>query len=151
MRKRIKAFSFVLTLLLALVLVPAMCLAAAQPADKPQKMLINAYIANPKFFWSYPYITRDGFSRMPAAVQVVWSTSSGLESKKAIVIQTGKDKGQVEISSEKNAYIDIELQVIDAKKVVLGKSSLQVRNNGKDVSFVVYPPEITTPTIELAN
>jgi hypothetical protein len=151
MENRIKAYSFILALLLALVLVPALCLAAAAPVDKPQKMLIKADIVDPRLFWSYPYITSDGFSRMPAAVQVVWSTASGFNSEKAVVIVTGKDKGQVEIASERNAYIDIEIQVIDAKKVILGKASLQIRNTGKEVSFAVYPPETTTPIIELAQ
>lgn len=150
MKKRIRASSFVLALLLVLVVVPAMCQAAPQ-ADKPQKMLIKADIVDPKLFWSYPYITSDGFARMPAAVQVVWSTTSGLNSQTAVVLQAGKDRGQVEIFSEKNAYIDIELQVVDAKKAVLGKASLQVRNNGKDVGFAIYPPETTSPSIELAN
>jgi hypothetical protein len=139
----------VLALFVALLLAAPVCSAAAQNLDKPTKMLVKVDVVDPNLFWSYPYIGRDGKARVPAAVQMVWSTTSGLSSETGVLAVAKKDRGQITITTEKDAYVDIELQVVDAKKVILGKASLQVRNTGKEIAFVVNVPDVTAPSIEL--
>lgn len=146
-RKRV--FAVVLALFAALLLATPLCSAAAQNLDKPTKMLVKVDIVDNNLFWSYPYIGRDGKARVPAAVQAVWSTTNGLSSQTGILAVAKKDRGQFEITTEKDAYVDIEIQVVDAKKIILGKASLQVRNTGKEIAFVVNVPEVTSPSIEL--
>ncbi|MDR7867387.1 MAG: hypothetical protein RIN56_11260 [Sporomusaceae bacterium] len=141
--------TLVLALFVVMLLAAPVCSAAAQSLDKPTKMLMKVDIVDPNLFWSYPYIGRDGKSRLPAAVQIVWSTTNGLSSETGTVVVAKKDRGQLEITTEKNAYIDVEVQVVDAKKIIIGKASLQVRNVGKEVAFAVYPPEYTSPSIEM--
>ncbi len=146
-RKTISAL--VLAIFAALLLAAPVCSAADQNLDKPTRMLVKVDIVDPNLFWSYPYICRDGKARVPAAVQIVWSTTSGLTSDTGTVVVAKKDRGQLAITTEKDAFVDIEVHVVDAKKVVLGKASLQIRNTGKDIAFAVYPPEYTTPSIEV--
>ncbi len=141
--------TLVLALFVVMLFAAPICSAAAQSPDKPTKMLMKVDVVDPNLFWSYPYIGRDGKSRLPASVQIVWSTTNGLSSETGTVVVAKKDRGQLEITTEKNAYIDVEVQVVDAKKVILGKASLQVRNVGKEVAFAVYPPEYTSPSIEM--
>lgn len=146
-RKRV--FALVLALFVALLLAAPVCSAAAQNLDKPTRMLVKVDITDPNLFWSYPYIGRDGKARVPAAVQMVWSTNSGLSSETGVLAVAKKDRGQIAITTEKDAYVDIEIQVVDAKKIILGKASLQARNTGKEIAFVVNVPEVTAPSIEL--
>lgn len=149
MINRKTVFALVLALCAALLLAAPVCSAAAQSLDKPTKMLVKVDIVDPNLFWSYPYIGRDGKARVPAAVQIVWSTTSGLDSQTGTLAVAKKDRGQLAITTEKDAFVDIEVQVVDAKKIILGKASLQVRNTGKEIAFAVYPPEYTTPSIEV--
>lgn len=142
-------FALVLALFVALLLAAPVCSAAAQNPDKPTRMLVKVDIVDPNLFWSYPYIGRDGKARVPAAVQIAWSTTSGLDSQTGTLVVAKQDRGQLAITTEKDAFVDIEVQVVDAKKIILGKASLQVRNTGKDIAFAVYPPEYTTPSIEV--
>ncbi|MDT8902095.1 hypothetical protein [Anaeroselena agilis] len=139
----------VLALFAAMLLAAPVCSAASQDLDKPTRMLLKVDVVDTNMFWSYPYISRDGKARVPAAIQVVWSTTSGLDSKTETMAVAKSDRGQVAITTEKDAFVDIEVQVVDAKKTILGKASLQVRNTGKDVAFVVNVPDITSPVIEL--
>jgi hypothetical protein len=146
MTKRATAMTFLLTVFMALlVFSPAVCSAAA---DKPANLTVQVVINDPKQFWSYPYITReDGKIRMPAAVLVEWSTTNGLTSNKEQVLQAGGKRGEYVISTDRNTYVDVEVQIVDAKKKILGKGSMQVRNTGQTVVFTVYLPDSTTPSI----
>ncbi len=149
MNTRRMVSSLVLALFVAMLLAAPVCSAAAQSPDKPTKMLMKVDVVDPNLFWSYPYISRDGKARIPAAIQIVWSTTNGLSSETGTVVVAKKDRGQLEITTDKDAFVDIEVQVVDAKKVILGKASLQVRNVGKEIAFAVYPPEYTSPSIEM--
>lgn len=144
MIKRAPAVTFMLAVLLTLlVFAPAVCSAAS---DKPSNLRVLVSINEPKPFWSFPYITKeDGKIRMPAAVMVEWSTTNGLNSNKGQAIQAGDKRGEYVITTERGAYVDVEVQVVDANKVILGKSGMQVRNNGQSLTFVVYLPDSTTP------
>lgn len=148
MTKRATAVTLILAVLATLlVFAPAVC-SAAPAGDKPIKMTVQISINTPKTFWSYPYITRDdGKIRMPAAIMVEWSTTSGVNSSRGTVVQAGEKRGEYVITTERNAYVDIEAQVVDDKKVVLGKGSMQVRNTGQVVQFTVYLPDATSPSL----
>lgn len=149
MIKRATAVTLMLAVLMTLlVFAPAVCSAAAAVADKPAKLTVQVSINDPKNFWLYPYITKeDGKIRMPAAVTVEWSTTSGINSSKGQVVKAGEKRGEFAITVERNAYVDIEIQVVDDKKVILGKGSMQVRNTGQTVQFTVYLPDSTSPVI----
>jgi hypothetical protein len=142
--RRTTAFTLALTVLLALLaFVPSVCSAA----DKPTKMTVTVDIPDPNLFWSYPYIASDGRMKKPTAVQVVWNTAHGTNSNRADVVPAGKGRGQYSITTDWNELIDMEIQVVDAGKVVLGKASMQVRNTGREVGFVVSAPEQTAPVV----
>jgi hypothetical protein len=93
MTKRATAVTLVLAALLTLlVFAPAVCSAAA--ADKPAQIKVQISVNEPKTFWSYPYITKeDGKIRMPAAVMVEWSTTSGTSSNRGQAMQAGEKRG----------------------------------------------------------
>lgn len=144
---RAKTVSVLLiTLVVLLSLAPSLCLAAPQP-DKPTKLTIRVDVADHQLFWTYPYITKDGKIRKPAAVQVEWSTSFGLAPNKADIVTAGQHAGKLVVTTEKNAIVDIQINVIDANKVTLGTTSLQIRNSGQEEVFLVTLPENTVPLV----
>ncbi|HWQ62104.1 MAG TPA: hypothetical protein VN521_07315 [Negativicutes bacterium] len=147
MIKRATAVTLLLAVLMTLlVFAPAVCSAAA--SDKQAQLKVQVSVNEPKVFWSYPYITKeDGKIRMPAAVMVEWSTTNGINSSKGQALQAGDKRGEYTISTERGAYVDVEIQIVDANKVILGKGGMQVRNNGQSVTFTIYLPDSTTPSV----
>lgn len=146
MTTRTKTTAIFLVALMVLALVPSLGLAAPQP-DKSTKMTIKIDIADPQLFWTYPYITKDGKIRKPAAVQVEWSAFFGMSPTRVEVLTPGQGGGRLTIATEKNAIVDIQISVVDAGKVILGTGSLQVRNGGQEEVFLVSLPDITSPQV----
>ena len=147
MLTRTKMVAVLLITFVALFSLTPLCLAAAPQPDKPTKMTILVNVSDSQIFWSYPYITKDGKVRKPAAVQVEWSAAFGLAPNKTEVIPFGQHAGKLIINTEKNAIVDIQINVIDANKVVLGTTGLQVRNSGQEEAFLIAPPESTMPLV----
>lgn len=135
---------FVAFLLIAglLAATSSACLAADQQA----KMTVRVDIGD-KYFWTYPYITSDGRIRKPAAVVVEWSVGVTPKVIREKVIVADKLGGDLPITTEKGAIVNIQVYVVDAANNSLGAGSMQLKNTGQVAKFYVSLPEVTSPVI----
>lgn len=130
-------FAFVL-----LLVTSSVCLAAEQTAKL--RVIIEIGGAD---FWTYPYITSDGYIHKPAAAQVEWSLGTSSKFMKETVVVPNKTNGETEITTEKGAIVNLQISIVDAKNTVLGGGSLQIRNNGQTERFYITLPDSTSPVV----
>lgn len=122
---------------------------AASPNTTAQtaKMTVQVDVTAAPVFWKYTFLTRDGDMAMPANVKISWGIGDNSRgNNRQIVVEQGKNSGKVAIVTEKNALVDMQIQVYSAKNVVLGSYNLFVRNNGQTEVITITPPEYTEPT-----
>lgn len=122
-------------------------LAASAPPSPTTKMTVQVEVATAPIFWKYTFLTKDGDMGSPAAIRVSWGVGDNSRgNNRQVVVEQGKASGRVAIVTEKNALVDMQIQVLSAKNVVLGSYNLFVRNNGQTEVITVTPPEYTEPT-----
>lgn len=128
----------------SLLLASSVCLAA-----DTAKLTVQMELSEKKYFWTYPYITADGKIHMPAAVNLEWTIGTSSKVMTQTVIVPDKTNGECEytIVTERGAIVNLQIYVVDAKKVVLGGGSLQVRNSGQREKFYIALPDSTSPVI----
>lgn len=139
MRKR--SLLLAIVVFASLLLASSVCLAA-----DTAKLTVQMDLSD-KYFWTYPYITTDGKIRMPAAVNLEWTIGTSSKVTTQTVIVPAKTNGEYTIVTERGAIVNIQIYVVDAKKVVLGGGSLQVRNSGQQEKFYIALPDSTSPII----
>jgi len=141
-----KRISLMLVLCL-LVFVSSM--SATQAASK---LMLKVNIDQPEVFWNYTFLTRDGEMGKPASIVVLWDTGEiSKASQTAVIINSGKDTGKLDISTEKGALVNYRVSVRDAKDKEVGSISLQVKNTGQTEYVLISPPEFSEPNIVYGN
>ena len=127
-------------------------LAAEQATVKPSKMTLKVTVDDAKVFWDFVYLTRTGDFVKPASIQIGWSLGDVSKSSKyEVAVMQGKDKGQVEIVTEKGALINYRVSVRDAKNNEIGAVGLQVQNKGQTEYVAISHPDYTEPIIIYGN
>lgn len=140
----------VLALVLAVFTVPAG--AAPQNADNQATMQIKLTVDKPHFFWEYTFLTKDYILAKPAEVKVIWSVGQVPKGEKSeVVLNTGKNEGQVAITTGKGELVSVQVAVFDGKGHKLGSVNLQVPNNGQKESIIIATPEYTEPQMTWSN
>lgn len=142
-------FKVALTLLAAWGMVIAFsspALAAGSTPAPTAKMTVQVNVDVAPLFWKYTFLTKGGDMAVPATIKVAWGIGDYARSTdRQVVVDTGKSSGKVTIVTEKNALVDMQIQVCSAKNVVLGTYNLFVRNNGQTEVITVTSPEYTEP------
>ena len=138
-----------LRVIIVLVLVVALLAAASSVCLAAEAKLTLKVELDDKSFWSYPYVTRDGKIHKPAAVQVEWTLGATPKVMKQKVVVADKTSGEVVITAERGAIIDLQVFVVDDRDNPLGAGSIQLKNTGQTVKFYVSLPDSTSPVISV--
>lgn len=126
--------------------------AAPQKADGQATMQIKLTVDKPHFFWEYTFLTKDYILAKPSQVKVIWSVGQVPKGEKSeVALNTGKNEGQVAITTAKGELVSVQVAVCDDKGHKLGSVNLQVPNNGQTESIIVATPEYTEPQMTWSN
>lgn len=113
---------------------------------------VKINVDQPDIFWNYTFLTKDSTLGKPANIKLTWSIGEiAAQEKTEVVVNAGKSAGQLAITAEKGALVNIRVSVCDTKNTKLGYIGLQVRNNGQSESVTMSPPEFTEPKITWGN
>ncbi len=142
----------VFCIIVSVITSPSAQAASGQAAPAQTTMKVKVSIDQPDIFWNYTFLTKDTTLGKPATVKLVWSVGEVPKSEKTeVVVNTGKTAGQLDISTEKKALVNINAIVYDSKNNKLGVINLQIQNNGQTENITISPPEFTEPKIIWSN
>jgi hypothetical protein len=127
--------------------------AEAIPSNVPQETLkVHVIIDQPDLFWNYSFLTKDADLGKPETVKLVWGTGeSHRQEKTEVIVSQGKKSGQLSITADRGALVNLQIVVCDAHNTKYGSMSFQVRNNGQTQDITVAPPDSSEPKIDLGS
>ncbi len=152
-----KRFSKICAVLLAVLAVSVSVFspvhaAPNKPAADQKRLVVKINIYQPKIFWNYSFLNKEGDLGKPAAVKLTWSHGDMAKNEQTqVVITQGKSSGHIDVWTEKNELLNLIIKVYDAKGNRYGSTNIQVRNKGQVETFFVGPPEFSEPQFGWSN